>query len=66
MVHHCSQNLDAAFLLQLSMVIVTPGTMPAWHTARYQNLRSGKTVSLLEEDKALDVEDVNIVVVHNG
>ena len=57
--HHCSQNLDATYLLQLSVVIVTPGTMPAQHTARYQNVRSGKTVFLLEEDKVLDVEDVN-------
>ena len=29
MTNHCSQNVDAIFLLQLSMVIVTPGTMPA-------------------------------------
>ena len=66
MAHHCSQNLYATFILQLSMVIVTPGTMPAWSIARYQNVRSGKTVFLLEEDKALNAEDVNIVIVHNG
>ena len=66
MIHHCSQNLDATFLLQVSLVIVTPGTMPACCMARYQNVRSGITVFMLEEEKALDVEDVNIVTVHNG
>ena len=66
MTHHCSYNLDSTFLLQLSMFIVILCTMPAWCTAIYQNVRCGKTVFLLDENKVLDVEDVNIVIVHNG